>query len=128
MALTRLVNGVADAAQSGRVAKSVAKLAAIAGLPRSAVDARHEATHNDLPSLKALRRASAEALAWLERSYWQAQLGMVSAKRKKVKEVLAEYRRMRTVAAAACLESGGRGKSKAAAEAEEEDDGDDARG
>ena len=88
MTLTRLVNGVADAAQHGRVAKSVAKLAASAGLPRSAVDARHEATHNELPSLRALRRSAAESLAWLEASYWRAQRGMVLEKRARVRVAL----------------------------------------
>ena len=106
MTLTRLVNGVADAAQHGRVAKSVAKLAASAGLPRSAVDARHEATHNELPSLRALRRSAAESLAWLEASYWRAQRGMVLEKRAKVREALAEYRDLRAAAAAACLRGG----------------------
>lgn len=37
------------------------------------VDLRHEATHNELPSLPLLRVAACQALAWLRASYWQAQ-------------------------------------------------------
>jgi ribosomal biogenesis protein LAS1 len=95
LALVRIVNGIADSSQRGRVAASVASLAAsagapaplksrhavqqlcggpcrttwpwfqrsplplrfhcAAGLPRILVDLRHEATHNELPSLAALR-------------------------------------------------------------------------
>lgn len=55
MALVRMVNGIADSAQRGRLAASVASLAGAAGLPRLLVDLRHEATHNELPSLAALR-------------------------------------------------------------------------
>ena len=109
MALTRLVNGVADAAQQGRVAKSVARLAASAGLPRSAVDARHEATHGDLPSLAALHRAALACLRWLEAHYWLSQLGMVREKRGRVREALLEYTRLRALAAAACLGGAGAG-------------------
>jgi ribosomal biogenesis protein LAS1 len=73
MALVRLVNGVADSSQRGRVAASVAALAAGAGLPRSLVDLRHEATHNELPTAAAARRAAGEALAWLRAGYWRRQ-------------------------------------------------------
>jgi hypothetical protein len=55
MAVVRMVNGIADSSQRGRVAASVASLASVAGLPRILVDLRHEATHNELPSLAALR-------------------------------------------------------------------------
>ena len=112
MALTRLVNGVADAAQQGRVAKSVARLAASAGLPRSAVDARHEATHGDLPSLAALHRAALACLRWLEAHYWLSQLGMLREKRGRVREALLEYTRLRALAAAACLGGAGAGKEE----------------
>lgn len=37
------------------------------------VDVRHEATHNELPQLPALRVAADAALAWLTTSYWDAQ-------------------------------------------------------
>ena len=71
MAIVRLVNGVADAAQKGKYAASVAGLAATAGLPRVLVDVRHEATHNELPTVKMLRLAASHALSWLQGSYWE---------------------------------------------------------
>lgn len=65
-----MVNGVADSQQRGKVAVSVASLAQAAGLPRLLVDIRHEATHNELPALAALRLAGTHALAWLQAQYW----------------------------------------------------------
>lgn len=44
-----------------------------AGLPRVLVDLRHEATHNELPSLPLLRAAADAALAWLHATYWEPQ-------------------------------------------------------
>lgn len=38
------------------------------------VDIRHEATHNELPQLPALRVAADAALTWLATSYWSAQV------------------------------------------------------
>ncbi len=40
---------------------------------RLLVDLRHEATHNELPSLACLRLAAAHALTWLAGHYWQRQ-------------------------------------------------------
>ena len=79
LAIVRMVNGIADSSQRGRVAASVASLAAGAGLPRALVDLRHEATHNELPSLAALRLAALHALTWLEESYWRRQGAHVAA-------------------------------------------------
>ncbi|AEO62637.1 uncharacterized protein THITE_2107044 [Thermothielavioides terrestris NRRL 8126] len=46
------------------VAKSV-------GLPATFVELRHQATHEQLPSLTRLRGAAAKALAWIWDYYWQ---------------------------------------------------------
>eukprot|EP00884_Botryococcus_braunii_P021393 jgi/Botrbrau1/7938/Bobra.9_2s0097.1 len=73
MAIIRLVNGVADSAQKGRKARSVADLASEAGLPRLLVDVRHEASHNELPNLALLRVAAGHALSWLHTFYWDRQ-------------------------------------------------------
>lgn len=70
-ALTRrMVNGIADSQQKGRVALSVNALAESAGLSRLLVDIRHEATHNELPSLSTLQLAARQALDWLVQQYW----------------------------------------------------------
>ena len=37
------------------------------------VDVRHEASHNELPTLPLLRLAAQQALAWLRAAYWQRQ-------------------------------------------------------
>lgn len=78
MALTRLVNGLADAGQRGAYAQSVADLCARIGLPRVLVDARHEAAHGSLPSLPSLRAAAGTALGWMLTNYWAAQRARVA--------------------------------------------------
>ena len=37
------------------------------------VDVRHEAAHNELPSLALLRLAAKQALTWLTEYYWERQ-------------------------------------------------------
>lgn len=69
-AVCRMVNGIADSQQKGRVALSVNSLAESAGLSRLLVDVRHEATHNELPSLSTLQLAARQALDWLVQQYW----------------------------------------------------------
>lgn len=46
-------------------------------LPASFVELRHQATHEDLPSLVVLRRATARALEWLWDYYWLHQGGAI---------------------------------------------------
>jgi len=72
--LCRMVNGIADSQQKGRVAVSVNSLAEAAGLSRLLVDIRHEATHNELPSLATLQLAAKQALDWLVAQYWYVSL------------------------------------------------------
>ena len=38
------------------------------------MDVRHEASHNDMPSLPVLRLAASQAWHWLCQHYWQAQV------------------------------------------------------
>eukprot|EP00878_Enallax_costatus_P031813 GHUV01034861.1.p1 GENE.GHUV01034861.1~~GHUV01034861.1.p1 ORF type:complete len:167 (+),score=22.92 GHUV01034861.1:440-940(+) len=68
--IVRMVNGIADSQQKGRVAVSVNTLAEAAGLSRLLVDIRHESTHNELPSLSTLQLAARQALDWLVTQYW----------------------------------------------------------
>lgn len=62
-----------------------------AGLPRLLVDIRHEATHNELPSIAALRLAKDQALAWLELNYWHRQKATVDATLARISQLLASY-------------------------------------
>lgn len=59
-----------------------------AGLPRLLVDVRHEASHNDMPSLSLLRLAAAQALDWLQAAYWQRQETHLLQQQHKVVELL----------------------------------------
>lgn len=61
---------------------------AVTGLPRLLVDIRHEASHNDLPSLSLLRLAAAEALQWLQAAYWQRQQDHLSQQQQRVVRLL----------------------------------------
>lgn len=91
LAVVRMVNGIADSSQKGRVAASVASLAAAACLPRLLVDLRHEATHNELPSLPALQLAAHHALDWLRTNYWQRQKEHVDVNRTKISKLVGDY-------------------------------------
>jgi ribosomal biogenesis protein LAS1 len=70
--LVRLVNGITDSLQKGKMATSVSGLADAAGLSRLLVDIRHTATHNELPTLATLRLGARHALQWLGTQYWCA--------------------------------------------------------
>lgn len=73
MVITRTVNGLVDPAQQGYYADSVSTLAGRIGLPQWLVELRHDATHNQLPSLSLLRAAAAHLLSWLDNNYWTPQ-------------------------------------------------------
>ena len=73
MTLTRLVNGICDPSQKGKFAVSVQTLASQLNVPRTLVDIRHDSTHNQLPSIQRLRKASEDAIGWLNVHYWERQ-------------------------------------------------------
>jgi hypothetical protein len=100
LAIVRLVNGIADSSQRGSIAASVASLANAAGMPWLLVDLRHEATHNELPTLAALRRGAEEGLRWLEVYYWDRQTCHVAASLSKIGETLQRYISLHIAAAA----------------------------
>jgi ribosomal biogenesis protein LAS1 len=81
-----MVNGIADSQQKGRVAISVNHLAESAGLSRLLVDVRHEATHNELPSLSTLQLAARQALDWLVQQYWWVRMGLLALGRGPVQQ------------------------------------------
>ena len=60
---------------------SVAHLCSLLNLPNWIVDLRHDAAHEDLPGLPALRLASRAFLIWLEKEFW----GLVVGERGKVR-------------------------------------------
>ena len=79
MAISRAVNGVVDTAGGRSSQRSVASVAAKLGIPRAAVDVRHESTHQLLPTLPSLRLARTSMLEWLQRGYWHAQYEALDA-------------------------------------------------
>ena len=73
MVLIRMVNGICDSAQKGKFALSVQTIAQKLSITRTLVDIRHEATHNQLPSLQRLRNGVISALEWIRVNYWLKQ-------------------------------------------------------
>ncbi|BGP27793.1 rRNA-processing protein las1 [Rhodotorula toruloides] len=72
MAIVRFVNSLVDPLQTTYFARSIASLAQQIQLPLWFVELRHQATHEDLPSLGVLRDAARQALDWLYTYYWSA--------------------------------------------------------
>lgn len=70
MALIRMVNGLTDREQTGYCATPIGILARTIGLPMSLVTIRHDATHQTIPGIIALRSAAQQALEWLRVNYW----------------------------------------------------------
>lgn len=52
------------------------------------MDVRHEASHNDMPSLSLLRLAAAQALDWLQAAYWQRQEAYLQQQKDRVVQLL----------------------------------------
>ncbi|KAG9041227.1 rRNA-processing protein las1 [Tulasnella sp. UAMH 9824] len=74
LAIVRLVNSLVDPLQQGVYARPIAAIAAQIGLPAWFVELRHQATHEDLPSLLVLQEAAREALTWLLHNYFMPTL------------------------------------------------------
>ncbi|BGP03646.1 rRNA-processing protein las1 [Rhodotorula toruloides] len=74
MAMVRFVNSLVDPLQTTYFARSIASLAQQIQLPLWFVELRHQATHEDLPSLGVLRDAARQALDWLCTNYWSPAL------------------------------------------------------
>lgn len=71
LALSRFVTGFADVGRhrdgAGQTMQEVARGL---GLPATFVEIRHEATHEAIPTLDRLQKATTEALHWLYVMYW----------------------------------------------------------
>ncbi|KAJ1447995.1 Las1-like-domain-containing protein [Pelagophyceae sp. CCMP2097] len=91
MVVIRTVNGLVDAGQASKTAKSVSGLAFALGLPSWLVDIRHQATHNSLPSLELLTAAARELLSYLQVKYWQAQADHLAGDAANCRQTLETY-------------------------------------
>lgn len=67
----RFVTGLLDSQQDKQKKQSMYSLAKTTGLPATFVELRHQATHEQLPSLLKLRSAAGKALAWIWDFYWR---------------------------------------------------------
>lgn len=66
----RLVNGILDPEQKLQRAQPISMLARKIHFPKWFVDLRHEATHEELPSLESLKEAGRCSFQWLLDVYW----------------------------------------------------------
>jgi len=64
------VTGLLDGHQDKRRKLSMYSIAKSIGLPATFVELRHQATHEELPSLPKLRFAAEKALQWIWSYYW----------------------------------------------------------
>ncbi|KAL4856922.1 Pre-rRNA-processing protein las1 [Chlorella vulgaris] len=69
-------------------------------LPRILVDLRHESTHNELPSLAALRLAARQGLGWLQANYWQGQSDQLHGSLGRIQGMTRQYLQLHQAAAA----------------------------
>ncbi|KAK4219284.1 rRNA-processing protein las1 [Rhypophila decipiens] len=70
-AFSRFVTGLLDSQQNTVRKMSMYDLAKSVGLPATFVELRHQATHEELPSLIRLRTAAGKALDWIWEYYWR---------------------------------------------------------
>ncbi|KAI1175503.1 Las1-like-domain-containing protein [Nemania sp. FL0916] len=70
-AFSRFVTGLIDGQQDKLRKMSMYSIAKNIGLPATFVELRHQATHEQLPSLSKLRTAAQNALAWIWGFYWK---------------------------------------------------------
>lgn len=69
--MASFVTGLLDGHQDKLRKQSMYSLAKAIGLPATFVELRHQATHEQLPSLAKLRTAAKKALAWIWDYYWK---------------------------------------------------------
>lgn len=70
-AFSRFVTGLLDSHQDKQRKMSMYAVAKSVGLPATFVELRHQATHEQLPSLTRLRAAAEKALDWIWEYYWR---------------------------------------------------------
>ncbi|KAI0379913.1 Las1-domain-containing protein [Hypomontagnella monticulosa] len=70
-AFSRFVTGLLDSQQDKQRKMSMYSIAKNIGLPATFVELRHQATHEQLPSLSKLRTAAKKTLAWIWDYYWK---------------------------------------------------------
>ncbi|SPN98909.1 related to LAS1 protein [Cephalotrichum gorgonifer] len=93
-AFSRFVTGLLDMQQDKQRKMSMFSVAKTIGLPATFVELRHQATHEQLPSLARLRSAAEKALAWIWDYYWQhltADQGAEESRADPCRDAVVEY-------------------------------------
>ncbi|XDG01946.1 hypothetical protein ABKA04_001561 [Annulohypoxylon sp. FPYF3050] len=88
------VTGLLDSQQDKQRKMSMYTVAKTIGLPATFVELRHQATHEQLPSLAKLRSAARKALDWIWAYYWKnlpGEEGNAEDKGDKGKELVVKY-------------------------------------
>ncbi|PTB62869.1 Las1-domain-containing protein [Trichoderma citrinoviride] len=88
-AFSRFVTGLLDGHQDKLRKQSMYSIAKNIGLPATFVELRHQATHEQLPSLAKLRSAARKALDWIWDYYWK-HLGEADRAKDPCKELLSK--------------------------------------
>ncbi|KAL7816903.1 Las1-like domain-containing protein [Trichoderma aethiopicum] len=91
-AFSRFVTGLLDGHQDKLRKQSMYSIAKNIGLPATFVELRHQATHEQLPSLAKLRSAARKALDWIWDYYWK-HLGEAEKAKDPCKEMVLSYLR-----------------------------------
>ncbi|KAL6822297.1 Las1-like domain-containing protein [Trichoderma camerunense] len=91
-AFSRFVTGLLDGHQDKLRKQSMYSIAKNIGLPATFVELRHQATHEQLPSLAKLRSAARKALVWIWDYYWK-HLGEAEKAKDPCKELVLSYLR-----------------------------------
>lgn len=85
------VTGLLDGQQDKLRKQSMYSLAKAIGLPATFVELRHQATHEQLPSLAKLRTAAKKALAWIWDYYWKHLVEDNSPKKDPCRDTVLRY-------------------------------------
>ncbi|KAL7903576.1 Las1-like domain-containing protein [Trichoderma sp. SZMC 28014] len=91
-AFSRFVTGLLDGHQDKLRKQSMYSIAKNIGLPATFVELRHQATHEQLPSLAKLRSAARKALVWIWDYYWK-HLGEAEKSKDPCRELVLSYLR-----------------------------------
>lgn len=91
-AVVRAVNGLVDTLQQTRaVAMSMTLLSVHLGLPTWLVEIRHDATHNQMPSLAVLRLGATTLLDYFCHAYWKPLQAAHAARLDEIYHLLQDY-------------------------------------
>ena len=84
LTLIRTINGLVDQCQNQYYANSMYNIAKEINIPGWIIELRHEATHNELPSLTVLKTATLNMIFWFRDHYWKHQLYHINSLKQEI--------------------------------------------